>query len=392
MGLLCPDSFSGYDHLFSRYGADTEMKKQLLLLGGGHAHLVTLANIRLFVDKGYGVTVVQPSEYHYYSGMGPGVLGGTYRADEIRFATRKIVESSGGTFILDRGKHIDPYAQCVSLEKSNKQIQYDVLSCNTGSHVPTKLSGKEGEGVIFAKPIEKLLAGRQLIQAFPIQKSKIVAVVGSGPSAIEIAGNIHQLCTMHSQARVCIKLFAGVRFMAGQPQRLRLLARRILERKGVEIIEGDYVSKVTKSSLLLDNGEAYQADVIFIAVGVQPSSIFSCSDLPVGPDGGLLVNEYLQSTRHDTIFGGGDCIFFEHEPLAKVGVYAVRQNSVLFHNLMSRLEGQTMKKFQPGGDYLRIYNLGDGDGLLSKRFITFSGKLAFSIKDYIDRRFIVRFS
>jgi len=59
------------------------MKKHLVLVGGGHAHMVTLANIGRFVEKGYRVTVIGPSEYHYYSGMGPGMLGGTYSPDQI---------------------------------------------------------------------------------------------------------------------------------------------------------------------------------------------------------------------------------------------------------------------------------------------------------------------
>jgi NADH dehydrogenase FAD-containing subunit len=74
-----------------------------------------------------------------------------------------------------------------------------------------------------------------------------------------------------------------------------------------------------------------------------------------------------------------------------VGVYAVRQNPVLYKNLMAALEGRPLEKFQPGGTYLLIYNLGDGDGILSKWSITFAGKIAFRIKDRIDRRFIRTF-
>ncbi|MEJ2167255.1 MAG: pyridine nucleotide-disulfide oxidoreductase, partial [Desulfobacterales bacterium] len=62
------------------------MKKHLVLAGGGHAHMVTLANLHAFVEKGYQVTAIGPSEYHYYSGMGPGMLGKTYAPEEIRFA------------------------------------------------------------------------------------------------------------------------------------------------------------------------------------------------------------------------------------------------------------------------------------------------------------------
>jgi hypothetical protein len=63
---------------------------------------------RYFIHKGYGVTVIQPSEYHYYSGMGPGMLGGTYKPDDIRFATRKLVEAQGGRFVLGKAASIDP--------------------------------------------------------------------------------------------------------------------------------------------------------------------------------------------------------------------------------------------------------------------------------------------
>ncbi len=145
---------------------------------------------------------------------------------------------------------------------------------------------------------------------------------------------------------------------------------------------------VADGQIILENGAIYSADIIFPAIGVSPSEIFSRSGLDVGADGGLKVNAFLQSTSQPNIFGGGDCIYFADSPLDKVGVYAVRQNQVLFDNLMAALEGNPLRKFTPGGDYLLIYNLGDGEGVLSKWSITFSGRLAFIIKDYIDKKFI----
>ena len=78
------------------------MRKHLILVGGGHAHMMTLENIGRFVEKGFKVTVIGPSFYHYYSGMGPGMLGGTYSPGEIRFATRDVVQKQGGIFIKDK--------------------------------------------------------------------------------------------------------------------------------------------------------------------------------------------------------------------------------------------------------------------------------------------------
>jgi len=367
------------------------MIKKLVLIGGGHAHMVTLANLRNFIEKGYGVTVIQPSEHHYYSGMGPGMLAGTYHPDDIRFATRKLVEEKGGTFILGKAYRIDPHEQMVLLEGTQEEIPYDVLSCNAGSYVPRDMIQGETSNIFTPKPIEELLAARQKIIELAAAGNITIAVIGSGPSSIEIAGNIHQLCREQGINMPKIQLFGGRSFMSGKPSKVRRLARTILERKGVEIIEAGYVQKIENGQILLENEQRYQADLIFPAVGVKPSQIFVRSGLPTGKDGGLLVDKYLRSSGYNNIFGGGDCIYFQPEPLDKVGVYAVRQNSVLYANLMASLDGGELKKFSPGGKYLLIYNLGDGEGVLSKWFLTFSGKLAFRIKDRIDRRFIKAF-
>jgi hypothetical protein len=35
--------------------------------------------------------------------------------------------------------------------------------------------------------------------------------------------------------------------------------------------------------------------------------------------------------------------------------------------------------------------MGDGTGVLRKKWLTFDGRLAFKIKDYIDRKFMNKF-
>jgi len=367
------------------------MTRQLVLIGGGHAHMVTLANLQTFTAKGFGVTVIQPSEYHYYSGMGPGMLGGTYSPDDIRFATRRLVEQQGGRFILGKAYRIDPHRQRVLLERTKEEIPYDVLSCNAGSYVPREMIKGDAGNIFTAKPIEELLVARQRIISLSAAKKITIAIIGSGPSAIEIAGNVHQLGREQGRQLPKIQLFGGHHFMSGRPAMVRRLTRKILERKGIEIVDGGYVQEIENNGLLLENGQRYPADIIFPALGVQPSQIFARSGLPVGSDGGLLVDAYLRSKRYENIFGGGDCIHFEPQPLDKVGVYAVRQNPVLYNNLLAALEGRELETFSPGGKYLLIYNLGDGEGVLSKWSITFSGKTAFRLKDWIDRRFIRTF-
>jgi len=366
------------------------MTKHLLLVGGGHAHMVTLANLRIFVEKGYKITVIGPSPYHYYSGMGPGMLGRIYAPDDIRFSTQDVVEKQGGTFILGKAVLADPKRKLLILE-SGETVPYDILSFNVGSYVPENCMTSIAKDVFTVKPIEKLIHAQARILELTSRRKIIIGIVGGGPSAAEIAGNTWRLARNYSQNKPDIQIFTGKDFMSGFPGDVREKISRSLKRRGIKIMESAYVEKIEANEIILESGKSYDTDIVFLAVGVKPSPIFKESDLPTGPDGGLLVNQYLQCTEYPEIFGGGDCIYFKNQPLDKVGVYAVRENQVLYHNLMASLEGKALLPFDPGGDYLLIFNLGDGTGVLRKKWLTLDGRLAFKIKDYIDRRFMNKF-
>lgn len=366
------------------------MPGKLLLAGGGHAHMMVLAALRRFIGKGHQVTVIQPSPFHYYSGMGPGMLGGTYSPGEIRFATRHVVEKQGGTFLLDRVDRVDPAASTAYLE-SGAAVPYDVLSFNIGSHVPGERIADSRERIFTVKPIERLYEARQLILELAAHKPITVGVVGGGPSAVEIAGNVWGLVHGHGLKPVTIQVFARSPLMAGFPEGVRDRADRSLRQRKIEIIEQCEVSRIEAGGVTIQGSRFVPLDVIFVAVGVRPSPVFRKSGLSTGPDGGLVVNRCLQCVDYPNIFGGGDCIHFRDQPLDKVGVYAVRENPVLLHNLAAALDGGSLKAFDPGGDYLLIFNLGDGTGIFRKKFLLFNGRPAFRIKDFIDRRFMKKF-
>jgi len=365
------------------------MEKHLVLIGGGHAHMMTLENIGEFVEKGFKVTVIGPSFYHYYSGMGPGMLGGTYSPDDIRFATRDVVEKQGGIFVKDKVDRIDPDKKEIYTQ-TGQTFSYDVLSFNAGSYVPMQ-APENSNNIYPVKPIEKLMEAGDKLKVLFSQKKIMVSIVGGGPSSAEIAGNVRQLAKKVNKHMPDIRIFAGKKFMGKFPESVRSRVFSSLHNRGIQILETGYVKEIKPDEVSLESGETFSTDFIFIAMGVIPSTIFEESGLPVGPDKGLLVNKYLQSVKYPEIFGGGDCIYFEDQPLDKVGVYAVRENPVLLHNLMVTLKGGDLEIFDPGPEYLLIFNIGDGLGVFKKKWLVFGGKIAFMIKDYIDRRFMNKF-
>jgi NADH dehydrogenase FAD-containing subunit len=366
------------------------MGSHLVLIGGGHAHMVTLEKLHTFIEKGHRVTVIGPSDHHYYSGMGPGMLGKTYTPADIRFATKFVVEKQGGTFIRAKATRVDADKKIVTLD-SGDTVSYDLISFNAGSYVPRLNLAEDPENIFTVKPIEKLLEAQAKILEMTAAKKITIGILGGGPSSAEVAGNIWQLTRDAAHIIPRIRIFAGSRFMSRFPENVRAKVQQSLEKRGIEINTGEYVQSIAAKTVTLTSGRTHALDFIFLAMGVKPNRIFNNSGLPTGPDGGLLVNEFLQCTAYPEMFGGGDCIHFEKQPLDKVGVYAVRQNPILYQNLMAALSGTSLKPFDPGGDYLLIFNLGGGTGVLQKRWLLLQGRLAFIIKDYIDRKFMKKF-
>lgn len=362
------------------------MSRHLVLVGGGHAHMTVMLNLSDFIKRGHRVTLVSPSPYHYYSGMGPGLLGGTYRPQQVRFHIRKLVEKRGASFVEDRVIAIDAEKRRLRMA-SGDVVDYDIASFNTGSGVPLQVAGAEGEGVVPVKPIVNLLqARRQLLQNMG-GKSQNLLVVGGGPAGVELAGNLWRLVGL-AGGQAQITLLTGGRLLRHFPDRVRQLALKSLRERGVQVLEDGRTSSVANGQAELNDGRTLSYDLAFIAAGVKPSPIFGDSGLPVGEDGGLLVNDQLQSIAHPELFGGGDCISLQGKPLAKVGVYAVRQNPILHANLLAALEERPLVSFKPQSRYMLILNLGNHRGIMSKGRWAWEGRLPFLFKDWIDRRFM----
>lgn len=365
------------------------MGKHLVLAGGGHAHMTVLARLDNFVGRGHRVTLISPSPYQYYSGMGPGLLAGTYRPQEVRFHIRRMIEAQGGLFMEDRAIGIDAAARRMKLA-SGGELSYDVVSFNTGSSVPLDSLDGASPYVLPVKPIRNLLRARETLLDWKEKRAPRLLVVGGGPAGVELAGNLWRL--LGELGRVGeISLVGGSRILKNFPERVRTLAWRSLEHRGIVLREGVRTKSLAGNCALLSDGVSIPFDLALVAVGVSPGPLFRDSGLATGEGGGLTVNSYLQSPTHPEIFGGGDCIHFAPSPLDKVGVHAVRQNPILLHNLLAALDGGPLQPYLPRSTYLLILNLGDGRGILSKRGWTVDGRLAFLAKDYIDRRFMKKF-
>ncbi len=367
------------------------MGRKLVFVGGGHAHLMSLKNLSTFKKRGHQAVLISPSPYHYYSGMGPGMLSEIYLPWEVRFHVKKMAEDQGAVFLEDRVIRIDPRGHFLFLA-SGEKVQYDIVSFNTGSEVPiASLTAKPQDNLFTVKPVINLLKARHLIlETIAANKALDLVVIGGGPAGVEISANLWRL--LHkNHGRGTITIIGGKKLMGDAPDKVRHLVLESFARRGLQVVEGTHVRAIENGIIRLRDDRKVDYDIALAAIGIRPSSLFEESGLPTGPDGGLLVNSHLQSVAAPDVFGGGDCISLEGMSLAKVGVYAVRENPILYGNLLAALEGGSLLTFKPQKDFLLIFNMGDGRGIYWKRNWVWDGRLAFRLKDYLDRKFMRTF-
>jgi NADH dehydrogenase FAD-containing subunit len=345
-----------------------------------------------YQGAGHQVTVIGPSAYHYYSGMGPGLLSGVYEPREARFNVRKLTESRGGRFLIDAVAALEPGPRRLRL-RGGGSVEFDVASFNTGSSIHAGPVDVSFDSVIPIKPIENFLVARQRILSWRGEspgRSLRIVVIGGGAAGVESAGGAWR-CAKDGNIPAVLTLVARGSLLGRFPPVLRRRALGSFAARSITVIEGATVSGNSADCLHLEDGRDLNFDIALLATGTKPSLDFLPSGVPAGQDGGLLVNEHLQSVGFPELFGGGDCISFRPRSLQKVGVYAVRENPILQYNLGAALDGRELRSFHPQKTYLQLLNLGDDTAISNRRTTIARPRNAFRLKDRIDREFMRRF-
>lgn len=364
------------------------MGTRVLFLGAGHAHLYALKRTALLAARGLEVTLVAPNDF-WYSGLATGMLGGRYPQELDRVDAGDLVSRGGGRFVRDRAVRLDPANRTVHLE-SGIALSYDLLSLNLGSQVRRgAVPGLEEHG-LPVKPIRNLLTLRERLDAAGNRTLRVV-IAGGGPAGCEVAANLHARARHLGVPVDLTVLTRGERILSTMPEGAADAAWRHLRERSIRIATRSRVTRVEAGSVFTDTGDRVGFDLLVNATGLVPPPLIGESGLPVDRDGALQVDAHLRSTADPRVFGGGECIAFQDATLPKIGVYAIRQAPILFENLAAAAEDRLLRTFLPQKRYLLILNLGDGVGLAVHGKSWWYGRLAFRLKDWLDRRFLRKY-
>ena len=106
-------------------------EKRLVLLGGGHSHILLLKKLGMRPINGLITSLVTPDATMIYTGMLPGAIMGTYSLDEIQVDLVKLGNYSNSRVIFDYAKNINVKEKNVGLG-TRSPIGYDILSIDIG--------------------------------------------------------------------------------------------------------------------------------------------------------------------------------------------------------------------------------------------------------------------
>jgi pyridine nucleotide-disulfide oxidoreductase family protein len=354
--------------------------RRLVLVGGGHAHVQVLHALS---GPAVDLTLVSDVSLAPYSGMLPGHLAGHYEERDLVFDLAAICERRGHRFIQQAATLIDPEARLLTLGDGTR-LDYDVCSLNVGIVPQTIGVSAAVPTVIYVKPISNFLAQWRAATAL-LPAAGPVVIIGGGAAAFELA----IACGLRFPGRVSLVTGAdGLTLPTGAATH----ARAALGDLGIELLEGQRVERIEAGRVYFSRGSKSFA-LALVAITARAGDLIEQSSLPKGPEGHVIVDEFLRVQGRSTLFAAGDCAHFAERVLPKAGVYAVRQGPILAHNLRSALSaGGDLARYVPQKSALSILITGRDDALICWRGLALRSRWAARLKDRIDRRFMRKFA
>ncbi|MDB9776906.1 selenide, water dikinase SelD [Alphaproteobacteria bacterium] len=361
----------------------------LLLAGAGHANIQVLKHLTMRNYEGLQTILIDKGYSSLYSGMAPGMIENYYKFEDSSIDIPKICKNSETIFINDEIIKLDEKKNYIYL-KNHPPIKYNVLSLNVGSKSKiNKLKISKKAKIIKVKPIINLHNRITLIEDL-IKKKEFVScsIIGGGVAGIEIAFALKS----RFKNNIKITVFSNRKHLENSinSQSLNKILK-LLNEHSINFINSE-ITSIQDEYIEDKNNNKYPSNISFISTGAMSLTWVVNSDLNLDEEGFIKVNRYLQSENYRNIFATGDIASLNYADRPKSGVMAVRQGEQLKKNIFKFLLNKNLSAFKPQSHWLYLIGTGNQNAVLNWRNISINGNLVWKLKEFIDRRFIEKFS
>lgn len=370
-----------------------------MLVGGGHSHVEVLKRFGTTPLPGVRLTLISRGADTPYSGMLPGVVAGHYSRDEAHIDLEALARFAGARAIFEEATGLDLESRRVHV-RGRPSISYDLVSLDIGSTPSVKIPGSLAHAVPV-KPIDRFLshwdAMRERLHSASARTR--IAVVGGGAGGVELILAVqYRMRRLFEREGRTLPAFEYHLFTSSDTilpthnRAVRKMFLQTLRERGIVVHAGYAVVEVMPRRLRMADGAMHEAEEILWTTEAAAAPWLADSGLAVDESGFVQVTTTLQSVSHPDVFAAGDVASMSESPRPKSGVFAVRQGPPLARNLRRALLGQPLGPYRPQRHFLALITTGDTLAIASRGSLALRGRWVWRWKDWIDRRFMRRYS
>jgi NADH:ubiquinone reductase (H+-translocating) len=338
---------------------------RVVIIGGGFGGITAAKKL---ANSSVDVTLIDRNNYHLFQPLLYQVASGLLDPSEIAHSIRTILRMAHNVDVLMASvQDIDLEGRKV--ETDSGIIEYDRLIVAAGSTTDYFRQAALAERAYGLKTLEDAIRLRgRVMQSFEkashegdsaIRRRLLTfVVVGAGPTGIEYAGALAELVhgilprdyprLKFSEVRITIVESMDHVLDAFAPS-LRGIARRTLERKGVEFLLNRKVDRVNEDgALVLDDGSVIDARTVIWTAGVHGEEL--ARDLVGTPVRArrVPVDQYLHLQGHPEVWVIGDLAAVSkpgERPLPMVAPVAIQQGDYAARAIRSELRKEEVPPF-----------------------------------------------
>ncbi len=203
-----------------------------------------------------------------------------------------------------------------------------------------------------------LTAAARMADRTERRRTMSYTVVGGGATGVEIVGTLAQMLPKRVRDAGLDPSDLNVHLVEGRddilfdlPERERARAVRRLERMGVEVITGAFVSRVEDGVVVLADGRRVDSTVLVWAGGAKADPHASEWGLETSANGRVVVDESLRCVSHPNVYAIGDVAEARNPatgaPLMMLAQMAIQEGPAAADNILREARGEAVRPFKP---------------------------------------------
>jgi NADH dehydrogenase len=349
------------------------MEGKIVVVGGGIAGLETA--LRLEKELNRELILIDPREQMvFYPTVHKIIEGGEVDETTINFESK--FENRNINHIEDKLVGLDSENQELILEEESR-ISYGKLVLAFGAE--TNYFNQEKSELHCLRSIEDAENIRSKVEDGIDQ----VTVIGGGPTGVEAAASLTE--TGKSGEYEINLIQSSERILPRNSQKMSSKASKILEKKGVKVIEGERAENVEDGSVEISSREKIETDLIIWSAGIKKKDIVDAMNLPSDKKG-LKVEPSMEVKNFEDIYAVGDAASYDSKQAR--AYHALSEAKTAVKNIKSDIKGGKRIENNFYWDPQVIY-LGGRTAAMEVFGFSFAGLIPHIVREYlIDKRYM----